>query len=128
LGREFCTSCMIRPKLIILKSFGVDMHPRKVHPMFLFFGFLHLVIVLNVMLIGQLKVLLVYLVVGIFLKIIMLPLWVVSLCVLVFVVSYMVRWWVSLAMESPMVGLIFGPCDSTCYSSLVQHFNYSLGT
>jgi len=79
------------PKLVILKSFGVDMHPRKVHPMFLFFSFLHLVIVLNVILIGKLKVLLVYLVVGIFFKIIMLPLWVVSLCIFVFIVSYMLR-------------------------------------
>jgi len=30
---EWCPT----PKLIILKSFGVDIHPMKVHPMFLFF-------------------------------------------------------------------------------------------
>lgn len=51
--------------------------------MLLFFGFRLLLIGLNAIPMGRLKVLLVYLVVGVFLDIIIRPLWVVSLYILV---------------------------------------------
>jgi len=51
--------------------------------MFLFFGFLLVLIGLNAIQMGRLKVLLVYLVVGVFLDIIIRPLWVVSFNILV---------------------------------------------
>jgi len=72
----------MRISLLFFKSFGVHIHPRKVVsyvPDFWLPLPSHWIKCNILMLMGQLKVLLVYLVVGLFLEIIMLPLWIISL-------------------------------------------------
>jgi len=73
-------------ELVILKSFGIDIHPMKDAP-----GLLLLVIGLNAILMGQLKVLQVHLVLGVLLEIIMLPMWVVSFNILVIIMAFRQR-------------------------------------
>jgi len=78
-------------QLIILKSFGVDIHPRKAVSYVLVF-WLPPSNWFKCYTNGRLKALLAYLVVEEYLEIIMLPLWVISLHILVFIMPYMQRW------------------------------------